>query len=55
MDVAVGKLATVVVARPTVPDTVLVAVVVVAVLEIMVRYVFLQGQQIRLNCGYGEM
>ena len=64
--VAVGKLATLVdkllnvvhmvVARPTVPDTVLVmALVVVAALMLMVRYVFLQGQQILLNNWYGKM
>ena len=60
--VAVGKLATMVgklpnvvhmvVSRPTVPDTVL---VVVAALMLMVRYVFLQGQQILLNNWYGKM
>ena len=52
----VGKLATMVdkftkvvltvVARPTMPNTALVAVV---------RCVFLQGQQILLNSGYGKM
>ena len=65
MGMAVGKLATVVdklpnvvhvvVARPTMPDMVLVAVVVVAALMVMFRYVFLQGQQILLNCGYRKM
>ena len=65
MGVAVGKLATVVdklpnvvhvvVARPAVPDTVLVMMVVVAVLVVMVRYVFLQCQQILLNSGCGKM
>ena len=65
MGMAVGKLATVVdklpnvvhvvVTRVAMPDIVLVAVVVVAALMVMVRYVILQGQQILLNSRYGKM
>ena len=62
MGVAVGELMDklpnivhVVVARPAVLDTVLVAVKVVAALVVMVSYVFLQGQQILLNSGYEKM